>query len=37
VLPPAQIDGEELAPASRYEVIVAARALRLIVPREHVD
>jgi diacylglycerol kinase family enzyme len=36
-LPPAQIDGEELAPAGRYLVVVAARALRLIVPREEVE
>ena len=36
-VPPAQIDGEELAPARRYEVVVAARALRLIVPREELE
>jgi diacylglycerol kinase family enzyme len=35
--PPAQIDGEELAPGDRYDILVAARALRLIVPREHVE
>ncbi len=36
-LPAAQIDGEELAPlpGGRLVVKVAARALRLIVPREH--
>lgn len=36
-LPAAQIDGEELAPlpGARVLVKVAARALRLIVPREH--
>jgi hypothetical protein len=37
VAPPAQIDGEELPPASRYQVVVAARALRVIVPREPMD
>jgi diacylglycerol kinase family enzyme len=35
-LPAAQIDGEELDPAPRYEVQVAARALRLVVPRDQV-
>jgi diacylglycerol kinase family enzyme len=35
--PPAQIDGEELVPASRFQVLVASRALRLIVPREEVE
>lgn len=34
-LPAAQIDGEELEPTDRYEIAVAARALRLVVPREH--
>lgn len=37
VLPAAQIDGEELPAGDRYDVSVVARALRLIVPREHVD
>lgn len=36
-VPPAQIDGEELAAGSRYQVEVAARALRVIVPREPMD
>jgi len=35
--PPAQIDGEELEPGSGYDIQVAARALRLVVPREHLD
>jgi diacylglycerol kinase family enzyme len=37
VLPAAQIDGEELPAGDRYRIMVAQRALRLIVPREHVD
>ena len=37
ILPAAQIDGEELPAGDRYIVDVVARALRLIVPREHVD
>jgi diacylglycerol kinase family enzyme len=37
VLPAAQIDGEEIPAGDRYTVSVVARALRLIVPREHVD
>ena len=32
VLPPAQIDGEEIPAGDRYRITVAARALRLIVP-----
>ncbi|MCX5747829.1 MAG: diacylglycerol kinase family protein [Proteobacteria bacterium] len=36
-LPAAQVDGEEIPAGDRYRVIVLARALRLIVPREHVD
>jgi diacylglycerol kinase family enzyme len=34
-IPAAQIDGEELDPTERFDVDVAARALRLIVPRDH--
>lgn len=37
VLPAAQIDGEEIPAGDRYTIHVDARALRLIVPREHVD
>jgi diacylglycerol kinase family enzyme len=37
VLPAAQIDGEEIPAGDRYMVDVVPRALRLIVPREHVD
>jgi diacylglycerol kinase family enzyme len=37
VLPAAQIDGEEIPAGDRYNVQVVARALRLIVPREHID
>ena len=37
ILPAAQIDGEELPAGDRYTIEVVARALRLIVPREHVD
>jgi hypothetical protein len=36
-LPAAQIDGEEIPAGERYLIEVATRALRLIVPREHVD
>lgn len=36
-LPAAQIDGEEIPAGDRYRVLVMARALRLIVPRDHVD
>jgi diacylglycerol kinase family enzyme len=36
-LPAAQIDGEELPAGERYVIEVATRALRLIVPREHID
>lgn len=36
-LPAAQIDGEEVPAGDRYYIDVVARALRLIVPREHVD
>lgn len=36
-LPAAQIDGEEIPAGDRYYVEVAPRALRLVVPREHVD
>ncbi|MGE5181177.1 MAG: diacylglycerol/lipid kinase family protein [Acidobacteriota bacterium] len=37
VLPAAQIDGEELPAGDRYSIQVVPRALRLVVPREHVD
>ena len=37
VLPAAQIDGEEIPSGDRYVVDVVPRALRLIVPREHID
>jgi diacylglycerol kinase family enzyme len=37
VLPAAQIDGEEIPAGDRYFLDVIPRALRLIVPREHVD
>ncbi len=37
VLPAAQIDGEEIPAGDRYFLEVVPRALRLIVPREHVD
>jgi diacylglycerol kinase family enzyme len=37
VIPAAQIDGEEIPAGDRYVIDVAARALRLIVPREHLD
>jgi diacylglycerol kinase family enzyme len=36
-LPAAQIDGEEIPAGDRYVVDVIRRALRLIVPRDHVD
>jgi diacylglycerol kinase family enzyme len=36
-LPSAQCDGEELPAGDRYRIEVLPRALRLIVPREHVD
>jgi len=36
-LPPAQIDGEEVPSGDRYYLEVMPHALRLIVPREHVD
>jgi diacylglycerol kinase family enzyme len=36
-LPAAQCDGEELPAGDRYRVAVHHRALRLIVPRDHVD
>lgn len=36
-LPAAQCDGEELPVGDRYRIEVLPRALRLIVPREHVD
>jgi diacylglycerol kinase family enzyme len=37
MLPAAQIDGEEIPAGDRYFIDVVRRALRLIVPREHVD
>jgi diacylglycerol kinase family enzyme len=37
VLPPAQTDGEEIPAGDRYALAVVPRALRLIVPRDHVD
>ncbi|MGE3455066.1 MAG: diacylglycerol kinase family protein [Kofleriaceae bacterium] len=36
-LPAVQADGEELPAGDCYRIDVVARALRLIVPREHVD
>jgi diacylglycerol kinase family enzyme len=36
-LPAAQCDGEELPAGDRYYIEVIPRALRLVVPREHVD
>ncbi len=36
-LPAAQCDGEELPAGDHYRIEVAPRALRLIVPRDHVD
>lgn len=37
VIPAAQIDGEEIPGGDRYLIVVEARALRLVVPRDHVD
>jgi diacylglycerol kinase family enzyme len=37
VLPAAQCDGEELPAGERYRIDAVPRALRLIVPRDHVD
>jgi len=37
VIPAAQVDGEEIPGGDRYVINVVARALRLVVPREHVD
>lgn len=37
VIPAAQIDGEEIPAGDRYFIHVVPRALRLVVPREHVD
>jgi diacylglycerol kinase family enzyme len=37
VLPAAQVDGEEIPAGDRYALEVLPRALRLIVPGEHVD
>jgi diacylglycerol kinase family enzyme len=37
ILPAAQCDGEELPAGDHYQIDVAPRALRLIVPRDHVD
>lgn len=36
-LPSAQCDGEELPAGDRYRIAAVPRALRLIVPRDHVD
>ncbi|MEO7735067.1 MAG: diacylglycerol kinase family protein [Kofleriaceae bacterium] len=36
-MPAAQCDGEELPAGDRYRIEVVPRALRLIVPRDHVD
>ena len=36
-LPAAQCDGEELPAGDHYRIEVAPRALRLIVPRDHID
>ena len=36
-LPASQCDGEEIPAGDRYYIDTATRALRLIVPREHVD
>lgn len=36
-LPAVQIDGEEIPAGDHYRIEVVPRALRLIVPREHVD
>jgi diacylglycerol kinase family enzyme len=37
LLPAAQIDGEEIPAGDRYVIEAIPRALRLVVPREHVD
>ena len=37
IYPAAQVDGEEIPAGDRYVVKVEARALRLVVPRDHVD
>jgi hypothetical protein len=37
ILPAAQVDGEEIPAGDRYVIDVLPRALRLIVPRDHVD
>lgn len=37
ILPPVQIDGEEIPAGDRFWIDVVARALRLIVPRDHID
>jgi diacylglycerol kinase family enzyme len=37
VLPAAQCDGEELPAGERYRIAAVPRALRLIVPRDHVE
>jgi len=37
VIPAAQVDGEEIPAGDRYVIQVVPRALRLVVPREHVD
>lgn len=37
MLPAVQCDGEELPAGDRYRIEVLPRALRLIVPRDHVD
>ena len=36
-LPAAQVDGEEIPAGDHYVIEVIARALRLIVPRDHLD
>ena len=36
-LPAAQIDGEEIPAGDRYDIEVLPRALRLVVPRDHVE
>jgi hypothetical protein len=37
MLPAAQADGEEIPAGDRFWIDVVARALRLIVPRDHID
>ena len=37
IFPAAQVDGEEIPAGDHYTIDVVARALRLVVPREHVD